>query len=85
MAKWIRSFGRSILGFCVIIGWLGLANPASAQLSLVSSTPANAATNVDTMATFVLTFSAPLDTTARFDEPEDFYLGMELFPADSVG
>ncbi len=85
MAKWIRSFGRSILGFCVIIGWLGLANPASAQLSLVSSTPANAATNVDTMATFVLTFSAPLDTTARFDEPEDFYLGIELFPEDSVG
>jgi hypothetical protein len=69
----------------VIIGWLGLANPASAQLSLVSSTPTDGTTNVDTMATFVLTFSAPLDTTARFDEPEDFYLGIELFPADSVG
>jgi hypothetical protein len=33
----------------------------------------------------VLQFSAPLDTTARFEEPGDFFLGLEIFPADSSG
>ncbi|MFQ5605847.1 MAG: T9SS type A sorting domain-containing protein [bacterium] len=60
-------------------------NPAHSQLRLLSTSPSDGATNVDTLATFVFVFSAPLDTTARFEEPQDFYLGVEAFPGDSVG
>src|SRR3990172_6269960 len=71
--------------FCILLGFFAVTNPAFSQLSLVSSTPANGATGVATLVTLTLEFSAPLDTTARFEEPEDFFLGVEIFPSDSVG
>lgn len=61
------------------------AGSAVAQLTLESSVPADGATNVGSPATFQLTFSAPLDTTARFEEPEDFFLGLIIIPEDSTG
>ncbi len=72
-------------GLLVFFGCLALTYPAFGQLGLVSSTPADGDTDVDTLLTLVLEFSAPLDTTARFDEPDGFYLGLEVFPTDSVG
>ena len=62
-----------------------LAQPAFAQFTLVSVSPANGATAVPSPATLVSQFSAPLDTSARFEEPGDFYLGLQLFPEDSAG
>ncbi len=76
---------KVVIILCVLVVCLGFSISAFGQLSLVSSTPADGATGVDTLATFVLVFNAPLDTTARFEEPEDFFLGIELFPTDSIG
>lgn len=59
-------------------------NEAAAQLTLVSSTPADGAVNVASPATFELTFSSALDTSARFEDPGDFFLGVELFPEDTT-
>lgn len=73
------------LALSFLFGCLALAHPAYGQLSLVSSTPSHGDTGVDTLLTLVLEFSAPLDTTVTFDEPEDFFLGIEIFPADSAG
>lgn len=64
---------------------LAVTSPLLAQLTLVSSQPDDGDVNVATPATFVLTFSAPLDTSARFDEPENFFLGILIFPEDSTG
>jgi len=79
-------FGRGfVLLWVALVGCLALTSPVYGQLSLVSSTPAHGDTGVDTLLTMVLQFSAPLDTTARFEEPGDFFLGIEIFPADSSG
>jgi hypothetical protein len=76
-----RSFGIAV--FAVIL--LGVIAPLQAQLTLVSTQPQDGQVNVATPATFVLTFSAPLDTSARFAEPEDFFLGILIFPEDATG
>ena len=62
-----------------------IAVPASAQLILVSTTPADGTTNVTSPATFVLTFSAALDTSVRFAEPGDFFLGLEAWATEELG
>lgn len=59
------------------------AVPAFSQFSLVSSTPADGAVNVSQNAELSFTFSAPLDTTARFEEPGDFFLSIFFFPEDT--
>jgi methionine-rich copper-binding protein CopC len=61
------------------------ATSGTAQLSLVSTSPTDGETNVSSPATFQLTFSAALDTNARFEEPEDFFLGIEFWGVDSLG
>jgi hypothetical protein len=55
------------------------------QLSLVSSSPAHGDINVDTTATFTLTFSEPLDTSVRFENPGDFFLNLYLHPDSLYG
>jgi len=64
-----------------------LAFPVAAlgQLSVVSTIPTDGATSVDTAATFEFTFSAPLDTSARFAWPPEFFLGLALIPDTLVG
>ena len=64
-----------LMGTLLIVGsiWLLPLDPAFAQLTLVSSTPADGAVSVASPATFQLTFSSALDTTARFEEPDDFF------------
>ncbi|MBC7188390.1 MAG: T9SS type A sorting domain-containing protein [Calditrichaeota bacterium] len=56
------------------------ASQGLAQFAVVSTVPGNGATNVDTAATFVITFNAPLDTSARFAWPRDFYIGLSMTP-----
>ncbi|MCH7676225.1 T9SS type A sorting domain-containing protein [candidate division KSB1 bacterium] len=75
-----------LMGTLLIVGsiWLLPLDPAFAQFTLVSSTPADGAVNVASPATFQFTFSSALDTTARFEEPDDFFLAIEIFPEDSA-
>ncbi|MDZ7295682.1 MAG: hypothetical protein ONB14_09720 [candidate division KSB1 bacterium] len=47
---------------------------------MVSTLPVDGATHVDTAATVVITFNAPLDTSARFAWPPNFFLGLEMSP-----
>ncbi|NNE45305.1 MAG: T9SS type A sorting domain-containing protein [Rhodothermales bacterium] len=51
-----------------------------AQLTVVSSSPADGMVNVSTSVILQIEFSAPIDTTARFDDDEDFYLAFETNP-----
>ena len=75
-----------LMGTLLIVGsiWLLPLDPAFAQLTLVSSTPEDGAVNVASPATFQFTFSSALDTTARFEEQDDFFLAIEVFPEDSA-
>ncbi len=55
----------------------------SAQMALVSSSPVDGATSVDTAGTLSLTFNQPIDVTANFeglDTEEGFFLGLWLYP-----
>jgi methionine-rich copper-binding protein CopC len=63
--------------FCMI-----LAGSAVAQMSMVSSYPADGDVSVPTLVTFHLTFSQPIDDTVEFDE---FFLSLEMFPLNEGG
>ncbi|MBT8399797.1 MAG: T9SS type A sorting domain-containing protein [Rhodothermia bacterium] len=70
-------FNRLIATLVLLI----LAVPTAAgQFTVVSSTPAHGDTNVSLSATVTLTFNAPLDTTAAFEDTDGFYLGIETIP-----
>lgn len=61
------------------------AAPLFGQFSLLSTTPPHGTAGVDTLATLSLTFNAPLDTTARFAYPGEFFLSLIFFPDSLVG
>jgi hypothetical protein len=84
MCKPMKDRRAFVLGCVVLFGCLVLVQPAHGQLSLLSSTPADGDTEVDTLITMTLEFSAPLDTTARFEEPGGLFLGLEAFPFEAV-
>lgn len=67
---------------CVILFVCLFAGFASAQMTLLSSSPAQGSVSVDTNAVLSLTFSEPLDTTVEFD---GFFLGIELMPERQTG
>ncbi len=70
-------FNRSIATLVFLL----LAVPTAAgQFTVVSSSPAHGDTNVPLNATVTLSFSAPIDTTAAFEETDGFYLGVETIP-----
>ncbi|MBN1997569.1 carboxypeptidase regulatory-like domain-containing protein, partial [candidate division KSB1 bacterium] len=71
----------SVVAVAVVFIFLLGPGSASGQLVVESSFPKDGDTNVDTLITVEFTFSAPLDTTADFPDPGDFYLGM-LLPYD---
>ncbi len=77
-----KLYGAAVILIVVLLAWAG---PVFGQLSLISVSPTNGATNVTSPATIVLEFSAPLDTSAKFEVSAGFYLGIEIFPKDSVG
>ncbi|GAB4368258.1 MAG: hypothetical protein Kow0042_09320 [Calditrichia bacterium] len=56
-----------------------------AQFTVVSTQPSHGATQVDTAGTLSISFNAPLDTSARFPHPEDFFLNLYLYPDTLVG
>ncbi len=60
-----------------VVAW---AMPTLAQLAVLSTVPTDGATLVDTASTVVITFNAPLDTSARFPWPPGFFLGLSMSP-----
>ncbi len=81
----IRPNVSGFIYFLLLIVWLTFSSAALAQLQVVNSIPAHGATQVDTAATFSVEFSAPIDTSARFAYPEDFFLNLMLIPDSLVG
>jgi hypothetical protein len=81
-----RKYYKGLLpALAIFLGCLASAGQAFGGLSLISTTPADGDTEVDTLMTLIMKFSAPLDTTARFEEPGDLFLGLEAFPFEAVG
>ncbi len=80
----VDSYKLAIALLLSILLSLSFTTSASAQMSLLSASPANGALNVSSPMTFQLTFSAALDTNARFEEP-DFFLNIEIMPEESLG
>ncbi len=70
-------FNRSIV---TLVFLLFSVHTAAGQFTVVSSAPAHGDTNVSLSATVTLTFSAPIDTTAAFEDTDGFYLGVETIP-----
>jgi len=73
----IRNF---ILILCVICFY---SSNIFSQFSVVSITPSNGTANVDTATTLSITFSAAIDTSARFAYPGDFFISL-FFTPDSL-
>ena len=73
----IRNF---ILILCVICF---SSSDIYGQFSVVSITPSNGTANVDTATTLSITFSAAIDTSARFTYPGDFFISL-FFTPDSL-
>lgn len=79
---------RSVLTNVILfslIGFIFQAGYVWGQFSVVSTIPANGTTGVDTAATFSMTFSSPIDTSARFPYPEDFFINLMVSPDSLVG
>ncbi len=70
---------------CVSSVLLFFAPAAFSQFTVVSTIPADGATQVDPSGTLEINFSAPLDTSARFDYPGQFYLHLLLYPDSLMG
>lgn len=79
--KFFRSIKLEIFLFLILLYIPSLI----AQLSVVSTVPANGATEVDTAGTLSISFNTPLDTTARFPHPGDFYLNIYFYPDSLIG
>lgn len=69
----------------IFLAILSLAHSAFSQFVVISTTPSNGATQVDPAGTIEIKFSAPLDTSARFDYPGQFYLHLLLYPDSLTG
>jgi hypothetical protein len=80
-----KSISNHRLFSLILILILSLTVLSWGQLSIVSTTPANGTANVDTVATFTLTFNTALDTSARFPFPGNFFLNILLSPDSLVG
>mgnify|MGYP005831265383 CR=1 FL=1 len=77
----LRGGLQSLLVAVVLLG----AQRLCGQFAVVSTTPADGATNVGRESTIVLTFNAPIDTSARFPWLNDFFLGLMLSPDTLIG
>ena len=76
---------RGIFSFSTLFTLLILVNQSYSQFSVVSVSPSHGSTNVDTSANITMTFSAPLDTSARFLNPEGFFINLYLYPDSLIG
>jgi methionine-rich copper-binding protein CopC len=70
---------RSLLGTLLGLFLLSVPAVAFAQLNVVQISPADGSTNVPTQTDIVISFSAPLDTSARFGD-DVFPVALMLFP-----
>ncbi len=78
--NWIKS-----LKYFIILLILMLFSQAFATFSVVSTSPTHGTAGVDTAETFSITFSAPIDISARFPFPQDFFINILLWPDSLVG
>ncbi|MDW7681644.1 MAG: Ig-like domain-containing protein, partial [bacterium] len=75
-----------VTGFLVLFLLAAFPSTAFAQpFVVVSSYPADGSVNIPTLVTFELSFSEPLDVSAVFPEPGEFFLGLLLPGEDSMG
>jgi hypothetical protein len=63
---------------------LGFYDPAFCQFAAVSTFPGDGATAISTTAALEFHFNAPLDTSARFARPADFFIGFYMYPEPSL-
>ncbi|MBN2354993.1 PepSY domain-containing protein [candidate division KSB1 bacterium] len=73
------------VGLLLVVMALLLPAPLLADFTVVSMAPGEGTTNVATDITFEITFSAAVDTNARFAWPEEFCLGLLLSPSEAFG
>jgi len=66
--------------FCLLFLLLCGTVSLYGQFSVISTTPGNGDVGVDTAATFTITFSSPLDTTARFPYPPELFMNLWIKP-----
>jgi len=72
----------TILGIIFIIGF---PHAILSQLSVIATIPADGAINIEPTVTFKITFNAPLDTSVRFDYPQNFFLSLAIQPDTLMG
>ena len=76
-------FFKTLLAILVVFLFFSPEISTCQQFSVVSTSPADGATNVATVITFEIIFNSPLDTTARFPIPGDLFLGL-IVPEDNL-
>ena len=69
-----------VIWICLISVW-----QATAQFTVVSSIPSHGSSNVDPAVTLSFTFNSAIDTSARFQFPEDFYVNIYFYPDSLIG
>lgn len=75
--KYLAKIFASAAIFCFIYDF---DHAAFCQFAVVSTSPGDAATSVEAGATIEFYFNAPIDTSARFVRPADFFIGFYIFP-----
>ncbi len=66
---------------CTVVLFLLIASIAFGQVSVISTTPANATTGVPLTTTVSVTFSGAIDTTQSFDIGDNFFTNVTTAPA----
>ncbi len=69
-----------VIGLSVFI-----AKPVLGQFRVTSTSPVYGSTNVDTSVTFSITFNSAIDSSARFQFPEGFFVNLYLYPDSLIG
>ena len=61
------------------------AKPVSGQFWVTSTFPVHGSASVDTAVTFSITFNSTIDSSARFQFPEGFFVNIYLYPDSLIG
>jgi hypothetical protein len=79
---------RKIIYISSIFIWglsVFFAKPVLGQFWVTSTSPVHGSANVDTAVTFSITFNSAIDTSARFQFPEGFFVNIYLYPDSLIG
>lgn len=79
------SLPSKVFALLIVLALVIYVTPANGQFLITSSDPAQGETNVALDATFSITFNAPIDTSARFPFPEDFFMNIYFYPDYLIG